>query len=131
MISERPLSTNIFISIVQEIKQDTAGIRVIPGTVLKNPVTGEVVYTPPSGESVIRDKLKNLEDFLYSPQYAEIDPLIKNPTISRQTASKYLHQLCSPYKRKDNITAQILKIYRQGRENIFFNQAMFDILSKR
>jgi len=264
MISERPLSTNTFIRIVQEIKQDTAGIRVIPGTVLKNPATGEVVYTPPSGENIIRDKLKNLEDFLYLPQYAEIDPLIKlavmhyqfeaihpfadgngrtgriinilwlvqekllnrpilflskyflnhkeeyyngfrkvtstfewekwilyvldaveqtardtgelidkivsarlackselqtyfpkiysldlvetifsapyfrmedylrkNPTISRQTASKHLRLLSSPYKRTDSTTAQMLKIYRQGRENIFFNQAMFDILSNK
>ena len=264
MLGERPLSTNIFISIAQKIKQNSAGIRTIPGTVLKNPSTGEIIYVPPSGEEVIRDKLKNLEDFLYLPQYAEIDPLIKlavmhyqfeaihpfadgngragriinilwlvqekllnrpvlflskyflnhreeyynglrdvtlhgewekwilyildaveqtarntaelidriitackscknelqtyfpkiysldlvetifsspyfrmenylqkNSTISRQTASKYLHLLCEPYKRTDNATAQILKVYRQGRENIFFNQMMLDILSSR
>jgi hypothetical protein len=72
-----------------------------------------------------------VETIFSAPYFRMEDYLRKNPTISRQTASKHLHQLCSPYKRTDNATAQMLKIYRQGRENIFFNQAMFDIIARK
>lgn len=56
------ITTNLCISIVQCIKQNTASIRVTPGTTLSN-VEGEVIYTPPGGEKVIREKLANLEIF--------------------------------------------------------------------
>lgn len=68
------ITTNLCISIVQCIKQNTASIRVTPGTTLSN-TQGEVIYTPPSGESVIRKKLTNLEKFINEDE--SIDPLIK------------------------------------------------------
>src|SRR5680860_404137 len=40
------ITTNLCIEIVQCIKQNTAGIRVVPGTTLSN-TQGEVIYTPP------------------------------------------------------------------------------------
>ena len=45
-------------------------------------VRGKVVYTPPEGESVIRAKLKNLEDFIHEEDV--IDPLIKMAIIHYQ-----------------------------------------------
>jgi Fic family protein len=68
------ITTNLCISIVQCIKQNSASIRVTPGTTLSN-TQGEVIYTPPSGESVIREKLANLEKFINEDE--SIDPLIK------------------------------------------------------
>jgi len=68
------ITTNLCISIVQCIKQNTASIRVTPGTTLSN-TKGEVIYTPPSGENVIREKLANLEKFINEDD--TIDPLIK------------------------------------------------------
>ncbi|HZK03518.1 MAG TPA: Fic/DOC family N-terminal domain-containing protein [Bacteroidaceae bacterium] len=68
------ITTNLCISIVQCIKQNTASIRVTPGTTLCN-TKGEVIYTPPSGEAVIREKLANLEKFINEDD--SIDPLIK------------------------------------------------------
>ncbi|WP_028298867.1 Fic family protein [Olivibacter sitiensis] len=68
------ITTNLCISIVQCIKQNTASIRVTPGTTLSN-TKGEVIYTPPSGEKVIREKLANLEKFINEDE--SIDPLIK------------------------------------------------------
>lgn len=82
-IQRKPvLTTNLFISIMQIIKENNSGIRNIPGTQLKNPVTEKVVYTPPDGESVIREKLKNLEDFIHAED--GIDPLIKMAVIHYQ-----------------------------------------------
>jgi Fic family protein len=68
------ITTNLCIKIVQCIKQNTASIRVTPGTTLSTP-QGEVIYTPPSGENVIREKLANLEKFINEDD--SIDPLIK------------------------------------------------------
>jgi Fic family protein len=68
------ITTNLCIKIVQCIKQNTASIRVTPGTTLSTP-QGEVIYTPPTSETVIREKLANLEKFINEEK--RIDPLIK------------------------------------------------------
>ena len=74
-IGKKPfITTNLCIEIVQSIKKNTAGIRTTPGTTLKNS-QGETIYTPPSGEAVLRDKLANLEKFINEKD--GIDPLIK------------------------------------------------------
>lgn len=82
-INKRPiLTTNLFVALVQIIKENQASIRNAPGTQLKNPVTNTVVYTPPEGENIIREKLKNLEDFIHAED--GIDPLIKMAIIHYQ-----------------------------------------------
>ena len=68
------ITTNLCIKIVRCIKQNTASIRVTPGTTLSNP-QGNVIYTPPSGEDIIREKMANLEKFINEDN--NIDPLIK------------------------------------------------------
>lgn len=68
------ITTNLCIKIVQCIKQNNASIRNTPGTTLSNP-KGEVIYTPPNGAAVIRQKLANLEKFINEDN--GIDPLIK------------------------------------------------------
>lgn len=82
-LNKRPvLSTNLFIAIMQIIKENRSGIRNTPGTKLTNPATGEVIYTPPEGEEIIREKLKHLEDFIHAGD--GIDPLIKLALIHYQ-----------------------------------------------
>ncbi len=68
------ITTNLCIKIVQCIKQNSAPIRITPGTTLSN-TKGKVVYTPPSGEKIIRDKLSKWEKFINAE--SNIDPLIK------------------------------------------------------
>ncbi|MEM9896753.1 MAG: Fic/DOC family N-terminal domain-containing protein, partial [Bacteroidota bacterium] len=75
-INKRPLlTTKLLIALVRIIKKNQSGIRNVPGTQLKNPVTGEVIYTPPEGESLIREKLHAFEKFVN--EKSELDPLIK------------------------------------------------------
>lgn len=82
-MERRPvLNTNLFIAIMQIIKENTSGIRNTPGTKLTNPSTGKVIYTPPEGEEMIRDKLKALEDFIHAEDH--IDPLIRMALIHYQ-----------------------------------------------
>jgi Fic family protein len=82
-VQKKPiLTTNLFIAIMQIIKENNSGIRNVPGTQLKNPATEKVIYTPPEGEAIIREKLKNLEDFIHAEN--GIDPLIKMAIIHYQ-----------------------------------------------
>lgn len=73
-LGRRPLSTNLFIEIAEIIKQKPMGIRRVPGTRLAG-AAGEVMYTPPEGEAVIREKLANLERFIHEEN--GLDPLVK------------------------------------------------------
>ena len=84
ILAERPvLTTNLFVEIVNTIKGNTAGVRTQPGTRVANAATGEVLYTPPEGEGVIRDKLRDLETFSNTGEDG-LDPLIKMALIHYQ-----------------------------------------------
>lgn len=80
-LEKKPLATNLFIEIAGIIKGKDIGIRKVPGTKIANS-KGEVIYTPPEGESIIRDKLSNLEKFLHAED--DIDPLIKLAVLHYQ-----------------------------------------------
>ena len=87
MIKERQvLTTNMIIDIQELIEKNRAGIRKLPGTVLLNETTGEVVYTPPSGEQEILSLMSNLEQYV-NEDYDTIDPLIKLAVIHYQFES--------------------------------------------
>lgn len=86
-IKEKQLLTiNMMIDIQQQIEKNRAGIRKLPGTVLKNETTGEVVYTPPSGEQEIMVLMSNLERYM-NDDSDMIDPLIKLAVIHHQFES--------------------------------------------
>ena len=78
------LSINTLVDIVQVIKGKEAGIRNTPGAALKNPITGEMICTPPEGSHIIREKLANLERFINDNNYSTLDPLIKMAIIHYQ-----------------------------------------------
>ena len=68
------------------IEKNRAGIRKLPGTVLRNEKTGETVYAPPEGEEGIRSLLSNLEKYINVDE-DDIDPLIKLSIIHYQFES--------------------------------------------
>lgn len=75
------ITTNLCIKIVQCIKRNDASIRTTPGTTLSNR-QGEIIYTPPSDEAIIRKKMANIESFINEEN--EIDPLIKMALLHYQ-----------------------------------------------
>jgi len=102
-LKDRPfLTTNLFIQIVQTIRANKAGIRNTPGTKVANAATGEVVFTPPEGEGIIRDKLKNLEDYIHAED--DVDPLIKLALIH------YQFEAIHPFTDGNGRTGRILNI---------------------
>lgn len=79
--SGRPLATNLFIEMYRIIKMTSAGIRKTPGTKLADG-KGNVIYTPPEGEAVLRDKLANLEKFIHAED--DLDPLVRMAVETRE-----------------------------------------------
>ena len=78
----RPLATVMFEKINQTVRNTIDGVRRVPGTKILNAGTGEVIYTPPEGESLLREKLARLEKFIYGAE--DIDPLIKLALVHYQ-----------------------------------------------
>jgi Fic family protein len=102
-LKSRPfLTTNLFIGLVQTIKGNTAGIRQVPGTTIANAVTKEVVYTPPEGEAVIRDKLRALEDFIHGEDGP--DPLVK------MALAHYQFEAIHPFTDGNGRTGRIVNV---------------------
>lgn len=96
------INTNTIVKIQETIEHNKAGIRKLPGTELKNSLTGETIYTPPQSETEIRNYLKNLEDFMNNND--DIDPLIKVCLIHYQFES--IH----PFYDGNGRTGRILNI---------------------
>lgn len=77
------LNTNSFIEIQSTLEPDKTGIRKIPGVSIKNSSTGEIYYTPPVGEDLIRKLLANFESY-FNNFDDDIDPLIKMAVLHYQ-----------------------------------------------
>lgn len=76
------LNTNSFISIQSILEPDKTDIRKII-VKIKNQTTGEVFFTPPAGEDLIRKLLKNFEDY-FNNFDDDIDSLIKMAVLHYQ-----------------------------------------------
>jgi Fic family protein len=71
---EKPLCTNVMEEICTIIRDKPVQVRKVPGTALKK-TNGEIVYTPPDGEKLLRDLLDNL--FIWMNGEDGIHPIIK------------------------------------------------------
>lgn len=96
------LTTNVLVKIMQRLKDSQDGIRRIPGTALHSSKTKQVIYTPPEGEAVIRDKLHDLELFIHNG--SDIDPLIKMAMIH------YQFEAIHPFADGNGRTGRILNV---------------------
>lgn len=74
-LAKHPINTRTAEQVCSQIKGVAMQVRRVPGTTLANDRTGEIVYTPPVGEDVLREKLANWERFLH--EATEFDPLIR------------------------------------------------------
>ncbi|OAI31290.1 addiction module protein [Methylosinus sp. R-45379] len=81
-LKDRPLSTRSAIEICRTIKGVDLDIRATPGTALLNEATGRVVYTPPEGAGLLRDKLANWERYIHTDD--GVDPLIRLAIVHYQ-----------------------------------------------
>ena len=66
------LNTNGVLAIQEILEDNKAGLRRLPGTSLKNAITGEVIYTPPDDYDKILALMKNLEVYIPSSSNSSI-----------------------------------------------------------
>tara|TARA_R110002124_G_C8888116_1_gene508955 strand:+ start:167 stop:1240 length:1074 start_codon:yes stop_codon:yes gene_type:complete len=83
----RILTNNDIIEIQSELEKNNAGFRKVPGTALKNAITGEIVYTPPQEYDTILDLMRNLEQYINDENMSEFDTLVKMAIIHFQFES--------------------------------------------
>lgn len=100
-LNSYPLCTNTAIKICTALRAVQTDIRKTPGTVLRDQYE-EVVYTPPVGETTIRDLLANWERFLHAED--DVDPLIK------MAISHYQFECIHPFPDGNGRTGRILNI---------------------
>jgi Fic family protein len=101
-IRTRPLTTRTATTICRAIKGIDLDIRRTPGTTLSNQVTGKVIYTPPEGEALLRDKMANWEQFLHNQN--DIDPVV------RMAIGHYQFEAIHPYPDGNGRTGRIINI---------------------
>ncbi|MFT5275619.1 MAG: Fic family protein [Saprospiraceae bacterium] len=86
------------------IEPNKPGLRKIPGTILGNADTGDVVYTPPQHPDEIVLLLDNLITYVNDEQQSDLDPLVKMALVHHQFES--IH----PFYDGNGRTGRILNI---------------------
>lgn len=101
-LKERPICTATAVEICRTLKAVDMDIRKTPGTKLQNDRTGEVIYTPPEGEALLRDMLANWERFIHNE--VDIDPLI------RMAVAHYQFEAIHPFTDGNGRTGRVINI---------------------
>jgi Fic family protein len=109
-LDEYPLSTRTTERICSTIKGVEMTVRKVPGTALVNSVTGETVYTPPAGETLLRDLLANWERYLHTE--TNLDPLI------RLAVGHYQFEAIHPFTDGNGRTGRIVNSLFLIQENL-------------
>ena len=103
------IDNSLMIKLYQEIKEVRDGIRPpqTETTIKKRgsgTLGGTVVYTPPRGEKIIKEKLDNLINYLNDDEKYNYDPLIK------LAVSHYQFEAIHPFRDGNGRTGRILSI---------------------
>ena len=101
-LKERPLCTATAVDICRTLKAVDMDIRKTPGTQLINDRTGDIIYTPPEGEALLRDMLANWERFIHHE--VDIDPLI------RMAVAHYQFEAIHPFIDGNGRTGRVINI---------------------
>ncbi len=101
-MKKRPVSTATAVGICRTIRNVDINIRTTPRTAVVNPATRKTIYTPPEGETLIREKMANWERFINNE--TDIDPLV------RMAVMHYQFEAIHPFTDGNGRTGRILCI---------------------
>lgn len=102
LLERRPLSTATAVRICRTIKGVEIDVRDAPGTALINEATGQVIYTPPEGNTLLRDQLANWERYLH--ETPDTDPLV------RMAVAHYQFEAIHPFSDGNGRTGRVLNL---------------------
>ncbi len=101
---------NSILHVQEKIEQNNAGLRKVPGTVLKNQTTGAVVYEPPQDAIIIEKLMNELVEFIHADD--ELDPILRMAIAHHQFES--IH----PFYDGNGRTGRILNLLILQREGL-------------
>ncbi len=99
-LNQHPLNTRTAERICSRVKGVEMTVRRVPGTLLKNDATSEIIYTPPEGEAHLRELLVNWERFIHNE--TALDPLI------RMAVGHYQFEAIHPFTDGNGRTGRVL-----------------------
>ena len=98
------------LAVQAELEQNRAGLRKLPGTVLKNDATGAVIYEPPQDAAEVEALMGNLIDFVHAED--GLDPLLRMAITHHQFES--IH----PFYDGNGRTGRILNLLMLQRDGL-------------
>ena len=101
-IRHRPLTAGTAAAICSELHGRDMAVRAVPGTRIANPATREVVYAPPEGADLIREKLTEWERFVHAED--DLDPLV------RMAVAHYQFEAIHPFHDGNGRTGRVINI---------------------
>ena len=101
-VRSRPLNVSTAVQICSIIQQREMDVRKLAGTRVVNPSSRKIIYTPPEGEALIREKLSDWERFIH--QSPTIDPLV------RMAVAHYQFEAIHPFEDGNGRTGRIINI---------------------
>ena len=101
-IRRRPLTAETAAKICSQLQGRDMAVRAVPGTRIANPVTRQVVYAPPEGADLIRDKLTAWERFVHAQD--DLDPLV------RMAVAHYQFEAIHPFHDGNGRTGRVINI---------------------
>lgn len=101
-IRNRPLTAATAAGICSELQGREMVIRAVPGTRIANPTTRQVVYAPPEGVDLIREKLSAWERFVHAED--DLDPLV------RMAVAHYQFEAIHPFHDGNGRTGRVINI---------------------
>lgn len=101
-LKSRPICTRLAEQLCTRIKNVEMTVRKVPGTTLATSVTNEIIYTPPVGEALLRQKLANWESYLHNE--TEVDPLV------RMAVTHYQFEAIHPFTDGNGRTGRLINI---------------------
>lgn len=101
-IRNRPLTAVTAARICSELQGHDMAVREVAGTRIANPSTREIVYAPPEGRDLIRDKLSAWERFVHAED--DLDPLV------RMAVAHYQFEAIHPFHDGNGRTGRVINI---------------------
>ena len=101
-LQQRPIGTRLAEQLCSRIKGADMTVRKVPGTALANRKTSKVIYTPPEGEALLREKLANWETYLHEQE--DVDVLV------RMAIAHYQFEAIHPFTDGNGRTGRLLNI---------------------
>lgn len=117
LIDARPLSSTTAAQVCTIVKGREMDVRKLTGTYIGNPATKAAIYTPPSGEDMVRNKLGNWENFLHQP--GSLDPLVA------MAIAHYQFEAIHPFEDGNGRTGRIMNILMLMRAGLIHQPILY------